>query len=159
MSYSPTDTDIFDMQRLAAGDDMTLNTIMGPWHDKVAVFLKHMTGDHDVPAAPLRKPLCVLSMLRHPAIASGEDESALLEAPNHEPPPDTEVVSSKRLLAVKVAIAGLPPELRESLWLFTYEDMSYKQIAEVAHCSIKTVGTRIYRARQMLKSLLTDMAS
>ena len=70
-----------------------------------------------------------------------------------------EVVSSKRLLAVKVAIAGLPPELRESLWLFTYKDMSYKQIAEVAHCSIKTVETRIYRERQMLKSLLTDMAS
>ncbi len=37
--------------------------------------------------------------------------------------------------------------------------MSCKQIAEVAHCSIKTVETRIYRERQMLKSLLTDMAS
>ncbi len=56
MSYSPTDTDIFDMQRLAAGDDMTLNTIMGPWHDKVAVFLKHMTGDHDVSADLAQEP-------------------------------------------------------------------------------------------------------
>ena len=43
------------MQRLAAWADMALNTIMGLWHDKVAAFPKHITGDHDVPAAPAQE--------------------------------------------------------------------------------------------------------
>ncbi|MCF7789377.1 MAG: hypothetical protein K9N47_24865 [Prosthecobacter sp.] len=36
-------------------------------------------------------------------------------------------------------------------------DLSYAQIAQAAHCSSKAVETRIYRARQMLRSLLKDL--
>jgi RNA polymerase sigma factor (sigma-70 family) len=56
--------------------------------------------------------------------------------------------------AVREAIAELAPGLREALILFTYEDMSYEQIATIQRCSTKAVETRLYRARASLRKRL-----
>ena len=59
-----------------------------------------------------------------------------------------------RVEAVRDAIAELAPDLREALILFTYEDMSYEQIATVQRCSTKAVGDTLYRARALLRKKL-----
>jgi len=48
------------------------------------------------------------------------------------------------------ALAALPRDLRECLVLRELEEMSYKEIAEVAGVPIGTVMSRLWRARQLL---------
>lgn len=187
MSDAPPDADILAMQRLAAGDDLALNEIMHRWCDKVAAFLQRMTGDPDAavdlaqetfvrlyqhcgsysPSAAFPTYLFRIAAnlarnhhrwrRRHPTVSLEDEEGASGETPGQQSSPDADMQSSERLRTIEAAIAALPPELREAMLLFTYEDLSYAQIAEAAHCSSKAVETRIYRARQMLRSLLKDL--
>jgi RNA polymerase sigma factor (sigma-70 family) len=70
-------------------------------------------------------------------------------------PPDPESASierdERRMLAR--LIAALPEEQREVLLLRELEDMSYREIAEVAQVPIGTVMSRLARARAALKAL------
>lgn len=54
------------------------------------------------------------------------------------------------------AIAELPEEFREALVLRELEDMSYKEIAQVAGIPIGTVMSRLARARELLRKALID---
>ena len=61
---------------------------------------------------------------------------------------------AERATAVRDAVAALPLELRESLVLFEYEQMSYAEIAAAVGATAKAVETRIYRAREKLRAVL-----
>jgi RNA polymerase sigma-70 factor (ECF subfamily) len=63
-----------------------------------------------------------------------------------EPPPDPE-----RTLA---ALATLPPELREIVELHDLGSLRYREIAARLSIPIGTVGTRLVRARAILKARL-----
>ena len=52
------------------------------------------------------------------------------------------------------ALEEVPEEFRTPFLLREQEDMSYEQIAEVLDCPVKTVSTRIFRARRRLRGLL-----
>lgn len=56
--------------------------------------------------------------------------------------------------AVRNAIAALPPELRESIVLFEYENLSHAEIAGIVGATPKAVETRIYRAKEKLRTAL-----
>jgi RNA polymerase sigma factor (sigma-70 family) len=60
--------------------------------------------------------------------------------------------------AVRNAIAALPPELREAIVLFEYEQMSHAQIAAVVGATSKAVESRIHRAREKLRVALKSWA-
>ncbi|MDR1293069.1 MAG: sigma-70 family RNA polymerase sigma factor [Clostridiales Family XIII bacterium] len=51
-------------------------------------------------------------------------------------------------------VLSLPEKRREAIMLYYYEDMSYREIAEVTGISAKTVSGNITRARAMIKSEL-----
>lgn len=51
-------------------------------------------------------------------------------------------------------LATLPEKYRTILVLREYEDLSYTQISEVLACSIGTVESRLFRARQRFKAAL-----
>lgn len=61
---------------------------------------------------------------------------------------------SERASAVRDAVAGLPPDLREALVLFEYERMSQAEIAEAVGVSPKVVENRVARAREKLRPAL-----
>lgn len=61
---------------------------------------------------------------------------------------------AERAAAVRDAVAALPVELREALVLFHYEELSQAEIAVALGCSVKTVETRVARAREKLKKVL-----
>ncbi len=65
---------------------------------------------------------------------------------------------AERAAAVVNAIAALPVELREAIVLFEYEQLSHAEIAATLGCSPKAVETRIYRAREKLRSALRRWA-
>jgi RNA polymerase sigma-70 factor (ECF subfamily) len=56
---------------------------------------------------------------------------------------------------VRAAIEQLPPEFREAVTLREFEEMSYKEIADVAGVPIGTIMSRLARARRQLQKLLT----
>jgi RNA polymerase sigma-70 factor (ECF subfamily) len=59
------------------------------------------------------------------------------------------------LEAVKAAIAELPHELKVTVLLHHYQNLSYREIAEITNCSERGVETRLYRARQRLRAGLS----
>jgi RNA polymerase sigma-70 factor (ECF subfamily) len=56
---------------------------------------------------------------------------------------------------VREAIERLPLKFREIVFLREYEELSYRQIAEVLNCPLGTVMSRLWRARAELRTLLT----
>ena len=62
--------------------------------------------------------------------------------------------AEEALAAVRSAIEQLPHDLKITVLLHHYQNLSYREIAEVTHCSERGVETRLYRARQLLKQEL-----
>lgn len=58
---------------------------------------------------------------------------------------------------VREALEELPPEFREIVVLRDLEDLSYKEIADVANLPIGTVMSRLARARRRLEQSITRM--
>jgi RNA polymerase sigma factor (sigma-70 family) len=53
-------------------------------------------------------------------------------------------------------LGRLPPTLRETFELFSFQARSYQQIADQQNIAMGTVGTRINRARALLRRRLTE---
>ena len=66
------------------------------------------------------------------------------------PDPEAALIRSRGARQVNELIAALPIELREPLVLREFEEMSYKEIAEITRIPIGTVMSRLFRARQLL---------
>jgi RNA polymerase sigma-70 factor, ECF subfamily len=65
-------------------------------------------------------------------------------------------ISIGRDEALRAAIKALEPDLREVVECCYMQGMSYKSIADKLGIAIGTVGTRLQRARERLKELLTS---
>ena len=76
-----------------------------------------------------------------------------------EPLPDQSLQTEERADAVRKAVAALPEELKQPLILAVYQDLPQSEIATILKCSVKAVGTRIYRARQQLRTALAGLMS
>jgi RNA polymerase sigma-70 factor, ECF subfamily len=69
--------------------------------------------------------------------------------------PDQAVIKSELISSVKEAITKLPHDLKTVILLYEYEDRSYEEISSVLGCSIKAVEMKLYRARKLLRELLS----
>jgi RNA polymerase sigma-70 factor (ECF subfamily) len=100
--------------------------------------------------------------LRHPQVSldaeNQQTETNLKENLRTEAPaPDEQMQTDERAATVRAAVAALPEELRQPLILAVYQGMAQAEIAETLKCSVKAVETRIYRARQQLRTTLTEL--
>ncbi len=105
---------------------------------------------------------------RHPETSfeslarNGESKAgcSLLEIiPSEEELPAEAMERDEDLNTLKDAVSQLPHDLRTAVLLHHYEDMSYKDIAEIVGCSIRGVETRLYRARKLIKSRIAESRS
>ena len=95
---------------------------------------------------------------RHPS----ESLQALGETNAHAPelkdpaslPPIDRLASLDLAERVRASVNELPVALREALVLVEFEELSYSEAAAVLGCSIKSVETRLYRARNQLREKL-----
>lgn len=95
---------------------------------------------------------------RHPTVPLTDEEGTMIHEPaDPQLQPDDAAALHEKTVLVNRAIAALPTELRESLLLFTVEDMSHADIAATLGCSPKAVEVRIYRARQLLKEAVAKL--
>src|SRR6266581_2258008 len=81
------------------------------------------------------------------------DEEQHSEAVTGEDP-EAAVVAQGERVALHRAIDELPPEFREVIVLRELEELSYKEIAEVAGVPVGTVMSRLARARRRLEEVL-----
>lgn len=71
--------------------------------------------------------------------------------------PHQSSVSGESIHAILEAVLALPVDLREAITLFIDEGMSQAEIGLALGCTPKAVETRIYRARQILKTKLSQL--
>jgi RNA polymerase sigma-70 factor (ECF subfamily) len=67
-------------------------------------------------------------------------------------------IAEARVLLEK-GLDKLSTHQREIIVLYYFEELSYKEIADVLHVPVSTVGVRLARARAMLKKQLPDDTS
>jgi RNA polymerase sigma-70 factor (ECF subfamily) len=66
----------------------------------------------------------------------------------------TEVAAREVGDHIAVAVAKLPEDQKTALILSEYHGMTYGEIAQIMHCSEKSVESRLYRAKQILRERL-----
>ena len=67
-----------------------------------------------------------------------------------EPAPPDRLEADERADALQRLVGALPERQREAIALYAFEQMSYREIAEVMEVPINTVKTLIHRARAVL---------
>jgi len=95
---------------------------------------------------------------RHPdvpldAAPAGSPASAAPAAwlPSPEAAPNVILQQDERVDALQKAVGGLPHDLRVTLLLHHYEQLSYREIGAILGCSDKGIETRLYRARREIR--------
>jgi RNA polymerase sigma factor (sigma-70 family) len=83
---------------------------------------------------------------------SGE---AITELVSGDDDPEAALLRARESRQVRALIADLPVELRETLVLREFEELSYKDIAEATQTPIGTVMSRLWRARQLIARAAT----
>lgn len=105
---------------------------------------------------------------RHAALSldapagDGEGEARIGENPGlaaAELAPDMALEQADDLAALAAAIGHLPHDLRVTLLLHYYDQLSYREVGEIIGCSERGVETRLYRARQQMKQELAARLS
>ncbi|HRI14262.1 MAG TPA: sigma-70 family RNA polymerase sigma factor [Verrucomicrobiota bacterium] len=69
--------------------------------------------------------------------------------------PDAQAARQEQQDAVRRAVAELPDDLREATVLCELEDRTVAEAASILDTTVKTVESRLYRARQQLRCRLT----
>ncbi len=83
-------------------------------------------------------------------------DSASMTTPSGGEPPDDTLSRNELRVKIETALGKLSEEHREVVVLKDVQGLSYKEIADVMECSIGTVMSRLYYARQKLQTMLKD---
>lgn len=70
--------------------------------------------------------------------------------------PDDSLAHGELRVKIEAALAKLSPEHREAVILKDVQGLSYKEIADAMDCTLGTVMSRLFYARQKLQALLKD---
>jgi RNA polymerase sigma factor (sigma-70 family) len=181
--HGDADLDKEAMRSLASGDDRALTGIMERWKSRLIAYLLRFTGNEAVAVdlaqetfvrlyqsrarfRPRASTHCFSTWLfgiaanlgrnhlrwqgRHPALSMEETEEPIAAGD-----PSLSAESQERSHAIQKAIAALAPDLRETLILSEYENLSHAEIAAIAGCSVKAVERRLSHAREQLRKELS----
>jgi len=100
---------------------------------------------------------------RHPQVALDAENEATGTTlgdviADENPGPAEQMQTAERANVVRRAVARLPEDLRMAIVLSQYEGCSQAEIAAIVGCTVKAVESRVSRARQLLRSYLSDLA-
>ncbi len=79
-----------------------------------------------------------------------EDSGPLPERLHDADDPESLLAKDELEAAIFRAVADLPDELRTAITLCEFDGMSYEDISAVMECSVGTVRSRIFRAREAI---------
>jgi RNA polymerase sigma-70 factor (ECF subfamily) len=100
---------------------------------------------------------CSTELRKHrPAFDSFESmEEKGGSLPSRIPSPEDQLVRKEIGDRVKAAIADLPENLRLLFILSTVEGLRYREVADIAGCSVDAAKMRIHRARKRVRETLS----
>ncbi|HMQ90166.1 MAG TPA: sigma-70 family RNA polymerase sigma factor, partial [Flavilitoribacter sp.] len=70
--------------------------------------------------------------------------------------PHEQVLRSERARIIMDALQKIPADQREVILMKEYEDLKFREIAEILDVSVNTVKSRLYYGLNALRKLLTD---
>lgn len=118
-----------------------------PWLYRVT---RNLCLDH------LRRRKFKLRLFRD--IAPRDEEDRDLVAPDLSTHRPDEIAEARETqIAVEAAIEQLPVKFREAFLLCEMQGLSYEDAAAILKCPVKTVSTRLFRARQRFKNAVGDL--
>ena len=85
-----------------------------------------------------------------------EDHPDVLETADSGSSPELEFLMLNDLAALRSALDQLQPQYREVILLCDLEELKYREIAAILDVPIGTVMSRLARARQMLRQIMTS---
>lgn len=80
------------------------------------------------------------------------------EQPDPAPFGEARLIPTQRRAVIQKAIDRLPEKLKEPLLLTYFDEMTQQEAADILGVTLKTVETRVYRARQRLAELIDRSA-
>jgi RNA polymerase sigma-70 factor (ECF subfamily) len=95
---------------------------------------------------------CFLKSLQQSRCECSGDEHDWIVDPASEPPNELDEEE------LQLALNDLPETYRAPVLLFYFEDLSYREIAELLDVPIGTVMSRLSRGKEFLRSRLTESA-
>ncbi len=101
----------------------------------------------------------VLNYIKHASFSISLDNPGsrvFLENIPESPDQLDRLIGREELDLFRKALDELPPNQRMTLILRTYDDLPYDKIAEIMGCSVGTVMSRLFRARNRLREILKN---
>lgn len=83
-----------------------------------------------------------------------EEGNILDTIPDEGENPEESLLREENKEAVRAAVDNLPEIYKTALILYYFEELQVQEISSILDCPKKTVETRLYRARSMLKDQL-----
>ena len=80
------------------------------------------------------------------------------EVTSEDPGPEQQLSSRETRAQLLRGLEGLSPEQRCALVFAYFHDLPYGEIADIMHCPVDTVKTRVFHGRRRLRALLDDGA-
>lgn len=90
-------------------------------------------------------------------IINDDDESIELDIKDHNPLPDEAFIQSENQREVHELVYGLPDKYKTVIIMYHFNNMSYQDISTALNIPERTVETRLYRARRLLRDELTKL--
>lgn len=167
--------------QLREGDDLALNDLMDRWRKPILAYLYRTVGDYETAAdlaqevfvrvyrarrkyKPKAKASAYLFTIaanlarnhfrwvkRHPEAPLTDEVATRDEAEVASSDPSRALEKAEVKSAVQLAVKHLPEKLRTPLILFYFNELPQSEIAAILRCSEKSVETRLYRARKILR--------
>jgi RNA polymerase sigma-70 factor (ECF subfamily) len=88
---------------------------------------------------------------REPLYGLDVDLDRLMPHLTYEDPAEKEKEAEEVRVLLEKGLEGLSPAYREIIDLYYYEDFGYREIADILHIPLGTVGIRLSRAKAALK--------
>lgn len=103
-----------------------------------------------------RRKMHVAGELNDEILESNRIDPAAMCVPSIGESPDDSMDHGELRKKIEQALSKLTPDHKQIILLKDVQGLSYKEIADVMHCTIGTVMSRLFYARQKLQTLLKD---
>lgn len=130
--------------------DLTQETFLSAWR-----ALDRFDGQHEKAwLCRIAANKCTDFLRRKKLQVLPESEETLLLLPDEAPDPERQVLEGEVLEELRQACEVLKEPYRSTAIAYFVEERSFQEIADDTGQNLKTVQTRVYRAKAQLKNLL-----
>ena len=127
--------------------DQVPQSAFRPWLYRVA---RNLCLDH------LRRRKFKMRLFRDLTSRTDEDDPGPTPEDIRGERPDDAASNRETRELIEKAIQELPPKFRDAFLLCEVQGLSYEEASHILQCPVKTVSTRLFRARQRFRAAVAD---